>query len=400
MKILYITQHFPPEIGAAPVRAYDMALELNKLGNDLIILTTFPNNIPKTLQFYKKEVQNELIIHRTFRLTDLKTSAKRRLGNYLTFAFSSFIAGLFIRKPDLIYATTPQLFQALTGFLLSRFHRTPFVLEVRDLWVDFAEILGQFNNKKLLRMARKLEGFLYERADMIVTVTHGYKRQLVKQGLPSKKIIVIPNGVHPTTLKTNKTKRNIRKEYKIPEEDLLILYTGNLGVAQELDTVLSAAKELENIEVTFLFIGEGVAKETLERKAKQLNLTNTIFLNPMPKESLSDFYSSADLGLVSLKDHPLFSITIPSKLFDYLANSLPVLNGVQGEVKDIVEELNAGYNFEASSTTDLVKTILLAITQKEQLNNLRHTLQSKIMNKFNREKLAKQLNNELQKKFK
>ncbi len=397
MKIVYITQHFPPEIGAAQGRAFDMSSNLADLGHDLHVLTTFPNAKPIN-KFFTKEKHHKLTVYRSFRIRDTKTSSIRRIANYLSFMISSCFSGLLVKKPDIIYATSPQLFQGVTGYFLSRVHRAKFVFEIRDLWVDFAELLGQFKNKKILNLARKLEKFLYNKADHIVVVTQGYKQRLIELGIPKDKITVIPNGVNPDSLDIRGTDSGlqVKKHYGI-ENKFLVLYAGNIGAAQGLDTIITAANELkDDPSYMFMFIGEGVEKQHLVERAKSLELANVIFLDSMKKEELITYYEAADIGIVSLKKHPLFNITIPSKVFDYMSMSTPILIGVDGEAKDIVETYQAGYSFEPENSADFIRALTYAQSHPDELQNIRHNVRDKLLQYFNRETLAKQLSDALQ----
>jgi glycosyltransferase involved in cell wall biosynthesis len=396
MKIVYITQHFPPEIGAAQGRAYDMSSNLANLGHNLHVLTTFPNSQP-IKKIYKKEKLNDLTVYRSFRIRDTKTSSIRRLANYLSFMCSSCVSGLFVKKPDIIYATSPQLFQGVTGYFLSRIHRAKFVFEIRDLWVDFAELLGQFKNKKLLNLARKLESFLYKKADHIIVVTHGYKKRLIDQGIPAEKITVIPNGVNPASLKptASATMSPVKKQYGI-EDKFLVLYAGNIGAAQGLDTVISAAEQLQHDpSIVFMIIGEGVEKQPLMDRAKALQLKNVVFVDSKKKEELASYYDAADIGIVSLKKHPLFEITIPSKVFDYMSMSTPILIGVDGEAREIVERHHAGFYFEPENPTDFIRALKHAKSHPDELKEIKRTVKLELMQAFNREIQAKELSNAL-----
>lgn len=394
MKIIYITQHFPPEIGAAQGRAFDMSNNLAKLGFDVQVITAFPNH-ETNFQLFKKENKEKVKVLRSFRIKDTKKSSIRRLLNYFSFTFSSFLGGLFIRKADIVYATSPQLFQGISGLLLSRFHRAKFVFEVRDLWVDFAEILGQFKNKKLLGLAKKLELFLYQKADLIVVVTKGYKQKLISLGIPENKIVVIPNGVNPDTIPSQEDTFDVKEHYQI-ENKFLVLYAGNIGAAQGLKTIINAAIQLkENPHFTFMFVGEGVEKAHLQSLTKKHGLTNVIFVDSLPKKQLVSYYKAADIGIVSLKNHPLFSITIPSKIFDYLSMSTPILIGVNGEAREIVEELNGGFYFTPEDTESFIQSLLKAQENPKILKEMRQNMKERLLLRFNRESLAKELSEEL-----
>lgn len=400
MKVLYISQHFPPEIGAAQARAFDMAMNLQNEGCDVSVVTAFPNHTASR-KLFKKENHSGLKVFRTFVVQDTKKSSLRRMMNYLTFMVSSIIGGLLVRKPKVIYATTPQLFSGVSGYVLSRLKRAKFVLEVRDLWVDFAEILKQINNKHMLKLAKKLEGFLFNKADHIIVVTHGYKRYLVERGIAPEKIDVITNGVDPSKTEAinPESGRAVREEYGL-EDKFILLYAGNLGVAQGLETVLEAAERLKNTpSITFILIGEGAEKQRLLDFKQEKDLHNVLILDSRAKHELEGFYSAADLCLVMLKNHPLFEITIPSKLFDCLAMNKPVLLGVGGESKEIVENLNAGLYFEPENAASLTDVVVQAANDPSILRALEKDIRNKMLLTYNRQKLSKNLAELLKAKF-
>ncbi|WP_054637695.1 glycosyltransferase family 4 protein [Thalassobacillus sp. C254] len=392
MKILYLSQHFPPEIGAAQGRAYDMAKNLVKEGHEVTVLTTFPNH-EKNRSLFKKETKEGIEVRRSFRFQDTKKSSKARLANYFSFMFSSIISGLLVRKTDAVYASSPHLFTAASGYILSRLLRKPFILEVRDLWVDFAKILSQFSNPLLLKWARKLENFLYQKAEHIITVTHGYKEHLIKQGVDGRKINVVTNGVDIEDIQSaaSEEKEEIRKKHELGN-DLVVLYAGNMGAAQGLDVVLDAANILgPEAEVTFCFIGEGVEKDPLKAKADFEHIPNLLFLDSMNKEELMPYYQAADLCLVTLKNHPLFHITIPSKVFDCMAAGKPVLIGVGGEATDIVLENEAGIAFEPGNAEELAEAVDKAVKNREWIKELESNVTEVVKQKYNRRILAKKL---------
>ncbi|WP_347548778.1 glycosyltransferase family 4 protein [Pseudalkalibacillus hwajinpoensis] len=392
MKVLYITQHFPPEIGAAQARAYDMSMNLVEEGCDVTVATAFPNHVPsKKLMQTSKHLGLNVI--RTFVVQDTKKSSRRRMLNYLSFMMTSIIAGLTVKKPDVVFATTPQLFAGLSGYIVSKLKRAKFVIEVRDLWVDFAEVLNQINNKRVLKLARKLEWFLFKKADHIIVVTQGYKRYLIEKGIPEDKIDVITNGVNPheTGVLVPEEGSMIREQYGL-ENQFIILYAGNMGIAQGLKTVLEAAENLlEHPSITFVLIGEGAEKVRLQAYREEKKLTNVLILDSRAKQELHGFYAAADLCLVVLKNHPLFEITIPSKLFDCLAMNKPVLLGIGGESKEIVKSLNAGLFFEPEDPESLAEVVVEAASNPAIMNELEKDVRSKMLLSYNRQELSKNL---------
>jgi glycosyltransferase involved in cell wall biosynthesis len=402
MKILYISQHFPPETGAAQARAYDMAKNLVRLGNRVTVITGFPNFptgiIPKEFRkkLFKKEFIDNIEVIRTFLIPDTKSSSMRRLANYFSFMISSIFGGFSFKKYDIVYATSPQLFVGLSGFILSKLHRAKFVFEVRDLWVDFAEALNQIKNRRLLKLGKNLERFLYKKADLIITVTKGYKEHLVAQGVGNDKIDVVTNGVDIDFYKpSNKNVRELRDQYNLMGK-FVVLFAGNIGAAQGLDVVIDAAENLQNYkDIKFLFVGEGVKKENLKEKAEKMGLSNIIFEDAKPKSKIVDYHNMADVTLVSLKKFELFNITLPSKTFDALAIGKPVLIGVDGEAREIIESAEAGLFFEPGNCDSLVNCVLKLYKDKELCNKFGMNARMYAEKHFTREQLARQLNESL-----
>ncbi|WP_138419844.1 UDP-N-acetylglucosamine 2-epimerase [Aquibacillus sediminis] len=408
MKILYVSQHFPPETGAAQGRAYDMCKNLVKLGHDVTVVTGLPNyptgKIPKKYKGklqYREKIDGINVI-RTFLVPDTKSGALKRLMNYFSFMFSSMISGaLFVRKPDVVIATSPQLFVGFSGYVLSKIHRSKFVFEVRDLWVDFAEGLGEFKNKKLLRMAKELERFLYYKADSIVTVTKGYKQHLIDhEGIFENKIEVVTNGVEVdkfNPIKSETEKDVLKKEHNFNDK-FVVLYAGNLGAAQGLDVVIDSAHILRNKkDIVFLMIGEGVEKVRLKEKKEELDLKNVIFEDGKTKDEIQEYYNMADASLVSLKSFSLFDITLPSKIFDSMAMAKPVLIGVNGEGRKIIEKANAGIYFESENGKELANGVINLYENPNMKKQMGVNARNYAIKKFARDVLASRLDKSLRK---
>lgn len=306
MHILYISQHFPPETGAAQGRAYEMARHLVRLGNKVTVITGFPNYpegvIPKEYRkkIYQRDEMDGINVIRTFLVPDTKESKIIRLLNYLTFLISSFIGGLFVRDVDVVHATSPPLPVGLSGYCLSLFKRADFSLEIRDLWVDFAIHLGQLNNKFVIGFVRRLEYFLYRRADKIITVTRGFKGELIDRGIARDKLHVITNGVDSDVFRPGPKDNWVREEYNL-QNKFVIMYAGNVGTAQGLDFIIDTAEMTrEKRDIVYVIIGSGVKKEELQQRTEHKNLENIIFIPNQPKEDIPSFLSAADLLLISL----------------------------------------------------------------------------------------------------
>ncbi|MFW5795315.1 MAG: glycosyltransferase family 4 protein [Bacillota bacterium] len=403
MHILYITQHFPPETGAAQGRAYEMAKNLVKLGNEVTVITGMPNypegKIYKEYKgkLYSKEEIEDVKVIRTFLVPDNKKNSLVRILNYFSFLISSIIGGLFITDVDVVYATSPQLFVGLSGYIISLIKRAEFVLEIRDLWVDFAIHLDQLKNKFLINFSRKMENFLYEKADKIIVVTEGFKDKIIEDGINQSKIEVVTNGIdieHFTPIKKDKSILNIENI----KNKFVVMYAGNIGTAQGLKVMLESAKKTKEVkDIQYVIIGTGVETDKLKKYKKENNLTNVSFLGLKPKSEIANYLCSADLLLITLKDLPFFDITIPSKVFDYMATGQPIVIGVKGEARKIVEKAGAGKYFEPENSSELATQILNFYNGEYNINKMKINARKYAVNNFSRYKLAQKLDNVLEK---
>jgi hypothetical protein len=260
---------------------------------------------------------------------------------------SSFIAGLFIQC-DLIIATSPQFFTAVSGRWLAFFKHKPWVMEVRDLWPESILAVGALTKGFLYNFLEKVELSLYRRSTKVVVVTDSFKKNLEKRGISSSKIQVFKNGVNVSNYPAVDVDIQLKEELKIRDK-FVVGYIGTHGLAHGLDFVINSASKIENTGIHFLFIGDGAKKEELIELSKKLKIRNLSFLSPIPKEQIPRYYSILDVSLVSLKKSKTFESVIPSKLFEAAALNKPVLLGVDGEAKKLVEEYNIGLTYVPES---------------------------------------------------
>lgn len=399
LRILYISQAFPPEVGAAAARAHEMAKELVRLGNYITVITGFPryhmHDIPAQYKgkiFYKETIDGINVI-RTYVSSDDKSSTLKRLLNYFSFMFSSTIRGIFLPRCDVVLATSPPLFSAASGYILCKIHRARFVFEVRDLWVDFAQALNQLHNKALVRLSRKLEMFLCKKADKIITVTDGYKDYISRHySIAHDKLDVVTNGVDTEKYKPFEDDGGLREKYGLKDK-FIVLFAGNIGLAQGMDVVIDAADMLkDNDNIVFMLVGEGAEKERLRNKVQQLGLHNVIFEDTQPRDMIIGYHNMADVSLVCLKRFDLFNITLPSKIFDTLAMGKPILIGVDGEGRSIVENARAGLFFEPENASDLKEKVLQLYNSKELCVELGRNARACATTQYERRLLAIRLN--------
>jgi len=253
---------------------------------------------------------------------------------------SSFINGLFVRGVDLVWGTTPPIFQAPTAWLLARLKGVPFLLEVRDLWPAFAVAVGVLTNKFLIRLSEWLERFLYRHADQVVVNSPGYLGHVEARG--AHKVTLVPNGADPDMFDPTATGEHFRKKFGL-EENFVVLYAGAHGMSNDLDVVLDSAEFLrDEPSVRIVLLGSGKEKSRLRAQADQRQLDNLMFLPPVPKLEMPATLAGADACLAILKPIVMYKTTYPNKVFDYMAAGRPVILAIDGVIREVVEDAQAG----------------------------------------------------------
>lgn len=345
MKILLISHYFPPEIGAPSARLFEMAKHWVNEGNEVKVLTCFPNHptgiIPEEysgMNVMLEEIEG-IKVYRTYTYaTPNEGFIKKTLG-HISFMFSSFVQGRKrIGEFDVIVVSSPTFFSVFSAYAYSLTRRKPWVLEVRDLWPAALVELDILKNKTVIKILERLELFFYKRAKKVVLVTDSFKENLIHRGIDERKLEVVKNGVNPNNFKNNPNLKNAMKKKWNLENKFIVLYIGAHGISQALDKVIDAAKELKGIDdIQFVFVGEGAKKKELIEKTKKENVSNVMFIGGQKKSEVESFYNMADVGIVSLRDIQLFQTFIPSKMFEILSTETPLIAAVAGESKDILE---------------------------------------------------------------
>jgi colanic acid biosynthesis glycosyl transferase WcaI len=351
MRILYLTQYFPPEAGATQTRAYEMARNLVRLGHHVTVIAEIPNHpsgiIPPEYRgkWIERSDLEGINVIRVWVKTSPGKSYRQRIVFYLSFMFACALAGLFLAggRFDYVYATSPPLFVGASGWLISRARRIPLIFEVRDLWPESAVALGELSNPAAIRWATWLEEACYRRAQKIIVVTQGIRARLIQRGFPPDKLELIPNGANTELFQLRPESRaRIRAEMML-QDKFIAVYAGIHGIAQGLETVLETADMLkEHPDVHLLFIGDGPRKPTLADIVRQLELSNVTLLPEQPRERIPDYLSAADVALVPLRKLEIFKAALPSKIFDAWACQLPVLLSVAGEARELLEGCEGG----------------------------------------------------------
>ena len=365
LKVTFLCQYFPPEMGAPAARTYEHARYWVENGHEVTVITGFPNHPTGVIhpayrnQWVKRESVEGIELLRTrIYVTPNKGFAKRIL-NFLSFASSSLFFGTFMTKrPDVVVGTSPQFFCAVAAWLLSRLKRVPFVFEVRDIWPESAIELGVLKNRWLIRALEWVELFLYRQADVIIPVAESTKPYLIEKGIPAEKIKIVPNGIDAKYLALPSTSPEQTRAELGLQDKFIISYIGTHGISHGLSVALRAAEQLRaDPRFHFLFIGEGADKAALKHLAAELKLPNVTFIDAQPRERLLSFYRASDVSLVPLRRLPLFKKVLPSKLFELMGNGCPIICSVEGEAAALVERAQAGLCIEPESVEALLAAI-------------------------------------------
>ncbi len=371
MKILYVSQYFPPEMGAPAARAAELARHWVEAGYDVTVLTGFPNHPtgvipPEYRRRFRRLVArgtwNGVRVVRTWLLPFPNRKPYERMLNYASFFVSSALTGMFLSRPDVLIATSPQLLVALSGWWLGTIKRVPFVFEVRDLWPESLSAVGMGNeNSWLHRGLAGLAGFLYRRSEHIVAVTNAFKEFLVDRWrVPAGKISVIENGVETDLFSPQSGVAKLRKELGA-EGKFLVCYVGTMGMAHGLETLVNVAESMQtqSPQVRFLLVGEGADKDRIIALAHARKLSNMTFVAQQPRETIPAYISASSAALVLLRKTDIFKTVIPTKMLEFMACACPVILAVDGEARQIIEEGKAGIFVEPENAEALQRAILL-----------------------------------------
>jgi len=378
MHILFLTDNFPPEGNAPASRTYEHAREWVKLGHDVTVITCAPN-FPEGVLFdgyknkwYQREVMEGIDVVRVKTYITANEGFVKRILDYISFGVMGGIAGLFQTRPDVIVSTSPQFFCACGAWVLSVVRGKPWVFELRDIWPASITAVGAMEKSTIIRVLEKLEMFLYRRADRIVAVTNSFKTELIERGIDGDKIDVVINGVDLSKYSPVETKSPALADQYGLAGKFVVGYIGTHGMAHALDKVLDAAALLQdNDDVRFLFAGGGAERASLERLAAERGLSNVVMMPRQPKEAMPAVWSLCDISLISLRDTPLFTKVIPSKIFESMGMGLPmVIACPAGEATGIIAGTSSGVVVEPENPEALADCIAGLYSDRTRLAEL------------------------------
>jgi colanic acid biosynthesis glycosyl transferase WcaI len=354
VKIVYVSQYFPPEMGAPAARVSELSQRWAARGHDVSVLTGFPHHptgiVPERYRGHVRltEHAGDVEVMRAFVYATPNKGVVRRGLAYLSFATSAVILGGLdrrVRDADVIVATSPQFLCAVAGWALARIARVPFVLEVRDLWPQSIVEVGALPaGHPVISVLRFLERFLYREADLLVGVTDSFLEVWRAQGVDPAKLRVVKNGVDLRRFQPRDGDAELRAALGIPASAFVVSYIGTHGLAHKLEVLLDVAERMrEQPDVRFVFAGEGAERARLETMARERGLSSVQFLGERPRDEIPRLLAASDLVAVVLRRAELFRQVIPSKIFEIMGCERPILLGVEGEAEGIVRAAGAGW---------------------------------------------------------
>jgi len=398
MRILFLTQYCPPEVGAPQNRIFEFAKKLKEFGHEVTILTALPN-YPRGEIFeeYKgkkvvlEEIEGIKIIRTSIYATKSKSFIKK-LRNYLSFTFSAVFQGAkYINKQDVLITESPPLFLGWSGYVLAKIKKAKFIFNISDLWPESAIKLGVLHNKLFIKMSVWLEEFCYRKADAVTCQTQGIVNDIVNRGVDKNKVHLITNGVDTKLFKSENRDECFRSEIGIKNK-FALCYAGIHGLAQGLQVIINAAeivKDEENIQ--FIFIGDGPEKQDLIGMVKEKGLKNVTFLPLQPKANMPKIVASMDSAIIPLKKLELFKGALPSKMFETLSSEIPIILPVQGEAAKLITSANAGIVVEPENPKEIAEAVLKLYNDIELRKKLGENGRAYVMENYARENITKKL---------
>jgi len=394
MHILLIHQAFAALDEPGGTRHHELALYLAGRGHKLTIIASpvsYLTGSPSPLRGGARGEGGVRVI-RAYTYRALHKSFVHRIFSFFSFMASSFFAGLGVKNVDLVWGTSPPIFQGLTAWLLARLKRVPFLFEVRDLWPTFAIAVGVLNNPTLIKMSLWLERFLYRHADQVVVNSPGYVAHVSGRG--AQRVELIPNGADPQMFDPADQGASFRTANRLGDK-FVVLYAGAHGMSNDLGVALEAAKMLQDTpassEVIVTFLGDGKEKPALQKQAAEMGLTNVLFLPPVPKAEMAASLAGANACLAILKPIEEFKTTYPNKVFDYMAAGRPVVLAIDGVIRQVVESAQCGVFAQPGDPAALAQAIRQLAANRVAARRMGLSGRAYLEQHFSRSAVAKKL---------
>jgi glycosyltransferase involved in cell wall biosynthesis len=399
MRIVLLTQYYPPETGAAQNRLSDLARRLKRMGHLVTVLTALPS-YPKGEIYpgYRgrfiltEDDESGVHIVRTWIYATKETGFVTRIVGYLSFALLSVVVGWrLLEDADIVLVESPPLFLGFSGHLISRLKHARFILNVSDLWPESAVVLGVLRSNFLIRLATRAEEWLYRHATMVTGQTQGIVRSVRERCVTP--VHLLTNGVAPEFIDQVERAQEVRAQLRHKfhfDDEFIVAYTGLHGLAQGLDTVLQSAEILmEQTAIRFCFFGDGPDKTRLQSAASQKKIENVDFFPPLPADQMAELLAAVDVSIVPLKGNDLFRGALPSKLFEALGAGVPVVAALDGEAKELIEKSESGLVVAPENPEEMSQAVLRLFRDPELCKRLGENGRAFVRIHHDREEIAK-----------
>lgn len=396
MHILLIHQAFAALDEPGGTRHHELARGLAQRGHRVTIIASWVSYLtgsagasPVAPPPVTDTSQPGVTILHAYTYSALHKSFVHRVISFFSFMISSFLLGLKIRQVDLVWGTSPPIFQGVTAWALARCKRVPFLFEVRDLWPAFAIGVGVLRNPLLIRLSEWLESFLYRRANQVLVNSPGFIEHVQQRG--ACQVAIVPNGADPAMFDPAADGSEFRCAHHL-EGKFIALYAGAHGLSNDLGVLLQAAQRLsEQPQIVIVLLGDGKDKPALQEQAARLELANLVFIPPVPKRAMSAALAASDACIAILKPIPLYATVYPNKVFDYMAAGRPVLLAIDGVIRQAVEEAQAGLFIPPGDAEKMAQAIQWMADHPAEARAMGASGRQAIEQNFNRANLAKKL---------
>lgn len=394
MRILLIHQAFASPQEGGGTRHYEFGQHLIRSGHEFTVVTSNLSYLTGQHVLELHGIMGEqdlggIRVLRAYTLPTLHRSFAWRIIAFLSFMAFSVVVALRAGPVDLVIGTSPPIFQAFSAWCVALVRRRPFLIEVRDLWPEFAIDMGVLKNPLLIRLSRWLEAFLYNRADHILVNSPAYSDYLINRSIPAHKVSLIPNGVDPDMFDPDADGHAIRQRFDLGDK-FVVIYAGALGQANDIITILNAAKILgDNNSIHFLLAGDGKERVKLENLANKYGLKNVTFAGAVPKVDMHEFLAASDICVATLMNIPMFKTTYPNKVFDYMAAGKPTILCIDGVIRDVIESAQGGIFVNPGSGEQLADAVMALYRDRNKVQEMGEAARNYVMRHFNRNDQAR-----------
>lgn len=394
MHIVFLCHYFPPEVNAPASRTFENTKRWVKNGHKVTVITCVPNHPNGVVypgfknRLWQWDEKEGVRVLRVKTFIGPNKGFFKRTVNYISFMCSATLLCRLVEKADIVVSTSPQFFNGLAGFFVSKLLQTPWVLEIRDLWPESIKAVGAIRQKTVIHILERIETFMYSRADHIVSLTRAFRRHIMARGISSESISIVTNGADLDQFSQVAGENEVEGKYGLNDK-FVVSFIGTHGMAHGLDTVLRAAQILEvRKEILFLMVGDGAERNRILNEKDALGLDNVMMLGQQEKRLMPHFISASDACMVLLRKSDLFKTVIPSKIFEAMAMERPIIHGVEGESREIIEKAGCGICIEPENAAELADAVLTlykdsALCRRLAANGLKY-----VRAKYSRDDLA------------